>query len=245
MIPAHLPRYCPYCQQQYYGAYFSSTLHWPSWKISEHGTEFAFLNVTAPAVRSSSSFYHRCEDLDGWMSTLKEGEMLLVRPSTVDFALVIQGFLHRSFYNLKINIFNNLISIIRANIPKSYAKYMSLLQKYEEELGIRVKIQINFACFAVICWESSPTSPLFCTSRLLTSAIVSSNIPYCSWKWYYRHETQRPAKCAFTEYTLHTCSCKNCTKHRSMGWLLSGNKTNFGDSLALFLLAYRRLFLSW
>lgn len=45
------------------------------------------------------------------ISTLKEGEMLLVRPSTVDLALVIQRFLHRSFYNLKINIFNNLISI--------------------------------------------------------------------------------------------------------------------------------------
>lgn len=75
--------------------------------------------------------------------TLKEGEMLLVGPSPVDLALVIQGFLHRSFYNLKINIFNNLISIMSG---LTYPKTTGGAYSFE-----RLKMKISFACSAAIC----------------------------------------------------------------------------------------------
>ena len=75
--------------------------------------------------------------------TLKEGEMLLVGPSSIDLALVIQRFLHRSFYNLKINIFNNLISIIVRwdNLPEDYGWSIVFWE---------IKNEISFVCSAAI-----------------------------------------------------------------------------------------------
>lgn len=87
-------------------------------------------------------------------------------PSTIDLALVIQGFLHRSFYNLKINIFNNLISII--------VGWVNLLEDYGWSIADFWEIK-NEDQFCLFCSYLLRIEPNFSTVLHLPPRVFNSN----------------------------------------------------------------------